>query len=183
MLLPEQFSVDRHGDKFVFRSYYRRYITASSSGGLHANALNLQDCQGLFTVIRAQDLVAGNPASAVQTDPFPVNIPGSTWTWSHDGETIDGTITFLSDGGTKWNNGPRYGNWKLEEGITLMFETEYHEDTQVMMYIASEKRAVMRTVSAALRSRSNALRTTMWMQGYTGSCFALSVSSVFQIVG
>jgi hypothetical protein len=54
----------------------------------------------------------------------------SKWYWAHDGSNTNGVIEFLSDGGVKWDDGDRHGNWKLRDDGTLLetsFNNIYHE--------------------------------------------------------
>ena len=93
-------------------------------------------------------------------DTFPSDIPGSVWTWAHYGTKPNGIIEFLPNGSTKWVNGARQGHWKLKNGETVL-EAEFNGVLHELEYVASEKKAVLRTPQRARPSQ-------MWIQGDRG---------------
>ena len=90
---------------------------------------------------------------------FP-SVTGTVWTWAHDGTKPNGIIEFLADGGTKWFNGGKQGYWKLKEEGTVV-ETEFNGVHHELVYIASEKKAVLKKPNRSPPSQ-------MWIQGHRG---------------
>ena len=88
------------------------------------------------------------------------NVSGTVWTWAHDGTKPNGIIEFLADGGTKWFNGGKQGYWKLKEEGTVV-ETEFNGVHHELVYIASEKKAVLKKPNRSPPSQ-------MWIQGHRG---------------
>ncbi|XP_063683403.1 uncharacterized protein LOC134817951 isoform X2 [Bolinopsis microptera] len=150
----EQFTVNKVNGKYTFRSSHNKFISAQPKGGLEVDRNN-EDIWEQFKVIHKNTRTV-KPAP-VCLDPFPGNIAGSVWTWAHDGTKPNGIIEFLPDGGTKWFNGARQGHWKLKEGGTVL-ETNFNGVHHELVYVASEKKAV-------LRSPERSPSSQMWIQG------------------
>ena len=103
--------------------------------------------------------VASFPDAGPSVASFP-DVAGSVWTWAHDGTRPNGIIEFLPDGGTKWFNGTRQGHWKLKEGGAVL-ETSFNGVDHELVYVASEKKAV-------LKSPDRSPASSMWIQGERG---------------
>lgn len=138
-------------------SYHGKYVSAQRDGKIEVNrdrALGWEQ----FTVLDGSEI----PNPADPTGKFPSNLSGSVWTWAHNGTEPNGTIEFLPDGGVKWCNGARQGNWKLKEYGRLL-ETDFNGVHHELVYIRSHDKAVLNRPLREPRSR-------MWLQGAEGYC-------------
>ena len=152
--------MEKIGDKYAFRSHHGRYISAQPQGGLQVNR-DSSNAWERFVVLKKSTHMA-RPVLRPRSDPFPCNLPGSVWTWAHGGTKPNGIIEFLPlpVGGVKWGNGARQGSWQFKEGGTVL-ETEFNGVLHELEYVASEKKAVLRTPQRTPPSQ-------MWIQGDRG---------------
>ena len=155
------------GGKITLLSYHGKYVSAQPDGRIVVDRERALGWEQFRVVDGAHAAPVPAPRSVTfrSNDVFPSNLAGSVWTWAHNGTKPNGIIEFLPDGGTKWFNGGRQGYWKLQDGGKVL-ETEFNGVHHKLEYVASEKKAV-------LRSPERSPCSQMWIQGDRGLCFII----------